>query len=54
MSEALLDAKGVHAWYGSSHVLHGVDLRIDAGETVGSSGATAWERPRSFARSSGT
>jgi branched-chain amino acid transport system ATP-binding protein len=35
MSEALLDAKGVHAWYGSSHVLHGVDLRIDAGETVG-------------------
>ena len=35
MSEALLDARGVHAWYGSSHVLHGVDLRVDAGETVG-------------------
>jgi branched-chain amino acid transport system ATP-binding protein len=35
VSEALLDARGVHAWYGSSHVLHGVDLRIDAGETVG-------------------
>ena len=35
MSEPLLDAKGVHAWYGSSHVLHGVDLSIDAGETVG-------------------
>jgi branched-chain amino acid transport system ATP-binding protein len=35
MSEPLLDAKGVHAWYGSSHVLHGVDIRIDAGETVG-------------------
>jgi len=35
MSAALLDATGVHAWYGSSHVLHGVDLRIAAGETVG-------------------
>jgi branched-chain amino acid transport system ATP-binding protein len=31
----LLDARGVHAWYGSSHVLHGVDLRIERGETVG-------------------
>jgi branched-chain amino acid transport system ATP-binding protein len=35
MSEALLDARGIHAWYGSSHVLHGVDLAIGAGETVG-------------------
>ena len=34
-SEMLLEARGVHAWYGSSHVLHGVDLRVDAGETVG-------------------
>jgi branched-chain amino acid transport system ATP-binding protein len=32
---ALLEAQGVHAWYGTSHVLHGVDLRIDRGETVG-------------------
>jgi branched-chain amino acid transport system ATP-binding protein len=35
MSEALLDAIGVHAWYGSSHVLHGVDLRIGRGQTLG-------------------
>jgi len=34
-SDLLLDARGVHAWYGSSHVLHGVDLRIGRGETVG-------------------
>ncbi len=34
-SEPLLDARGVHAWYGSSHVLHGVDLAIGRGETVG-------------------
>jgi branched-chain amino acid transport system ATP-binding protein len=35
MSAALLDARGVHAWYGSSHVLHGIDLQVSAGETVG-------------------
>ncbi len=32
---AFLDARGIHAWYGSSHVLHGVDLTIAPGETVG-------------------
>jgi len=32
---ALIEACGVHAWYGSSHVLHGVDLRIERGQTVG-------------------
>jgi len=31
----ILDAKGIHAWYGSSHVLHGVDLTIHRGETLG-------------------
>ncbi len=31
----LLDAQGLHAWYGSSHVLHGVDLKIASGMTVG-------------------
>ena len=30
-----VDAQGLHAWYGTSHVLHGVDLRIARGETVG-------------------
>ena len=35
MSEAFLEARGIHAWYGSSHVLHGVDLSIGRGETVG-------------------
>lgn len=28
-------AQQVQAWYGSSHVLHGVDLTIEPGETVG-------------------
>lgn len=33
--EALIDASQVHAWYGSSHILHGVDFRLGRGETVG-------------------
>ena len=33
--DLILDARAVHAWYGSSHVLHGVDLQIGRGETVG-------------------
>jgi branched-chain amino acid transport system ATP-binding protein len=35
MSAAFMEARGVNAWYGSSHVLHGIDLAIGAGETVG-------------------
>ena len=31
----ILHARAVHAWYGSSHVLHGVDLAVGRGETVG-------------------
>jgi branched-chain amino acid transport system ATP-binding protein len=35
MSDApLLDVRQLHAWYGESHVLHGVDLEIREGETV--------------------
>jgi branched-chain amino acid transport system ATP-binding protein len=35
MSNAkLLQVKNLMAWYGESHVLHGVDLHVDAGELV--------------------
>jgi len=34
-SDPILDARGIHAWYGSSHVLHGIDLTIGRGQTVG-------------------
>jgi branched-chain amino acid transport system ATP-binding protein len=34
-SDPILEATGIHAWYGSSHVLHGIDLSIARGETVG-------------------
>ena len=34
-TELILEARGIHAWYGSSHVLHGIELTIARGETVG-------------------
>ena len=35
MSTDLLDARGLHVYYGASHVLHGVDFRVREGEAVG-------------------
>ncbi|HWK60465.1 MAG TPA: ABC transporter ATP-binding protein [Eoetvoesiella sp.] len=32
---ALIQAQGLHTYYGESHILHGVDLRIEAGESIG-------------------
>ena len=34
MSTTLLEVRGVHAGYGGSEVLHGVDLEVGAGEVV--------------------
>ncbi|MBP2489626.1 ABC transporter ATP-binding protein [Rhizobium leguminosarum] len=31
---ALLEVQGLNAWYGESHVLHGVDMRVGEGETI--------------------
>ncbi|ACI58994.1 branched-chain amino acid transport system ATP-binding protein [Rhizobium leguminosarum] len=31
---ALLEIQGLNAWYGESHVLHGVDMRVAEGETI--------------------
>ena len=31
----IIDAQGVQAWYGSSHILHGLDFKLAKGETVG-------------------
>ena len=33
--DLIVDAQDLHAWYGSSHVLHGVSLQIGRGQTVG-------------------
>lgn len=35
MSETLLEAKELHTYYGSSHILHGVDFAIRRGEALG-------------------
>jgi branched-chain amino acid transport system ATP-binding protein len=35
MTDSLLEASGLHAFYGASHVLHGIDFTVDRGETVG-------------------
>ena len=35
MSEALVEARELHTYYGASHVLHGIDFRVNRGETVG-------------------
>ncbi|MCO6180131.1 ABC transporter ATP-binding protein [Ciceribacter sp. RN22] len=31
---ALLEVRGLNAWYGESHILHGVDMTVREGETV--------------------
>lgn len=35
MSEVLIDARNIHAGYGTSRVLHGVDLTLQRGEALG-------------------
>jgi branched-chain amino acid transport system ATP-binding protein len=34
MSTPFVELKDLHGWYGESHVLHGVDLRVEEGEVV--------------------
>src|SRR5690348_7486348 len=34
MPEALLEVAGLNAWYGESHILHGIDFSVDEGEVV--------------------
>jgi len=34
MARRFLEVKGLHAWYGESHVLHGVDFHVDEGEVL--------------------
>jgi branched-chain amino acid transport system ATP-binding protein len=34
MTQPLLKVAGLHAWYGESHVLHGVDLHVNEAETI--------------------
>src|SRR6185436_15949979 len=39
---AMLETKGLNAWYGASHILHGISISVDRGEVdalVGRNGA---------------
>jgi branched-chain amino acid transport system ATP-binding protein len=35
MNDTLVEARGIHSYYGASHVLHGVDFAVRRGEAVG-------------------
>jgi len=35
MQDLLIDARGIHTYYGASHILHGIDFRVGRGETIG-------------------
>jgi branched-chain amino acid transport system ATP-binding protein len=35
MTDTLLEASGLHTFYGVSHILHGVDFAVRRGETIG-------------------
>jgi branched-chain amino acid transport system ATP-binding protein len=43
MAEALIAARGLHSYYGASHILRGVDFHVARGETIGLMGIV---RPR--------
>ena len=45
MSEALLSVANLHAYYGESHILHGVDFSINRGELVTLLGRNGAGRP---------
>jgi branched-chain amino acid transport system ATP-binding protein len=34
MTQPLLELKNVHAWYGDSHILHGISVEVNQGECV--------------------
>jgi branched-chain amino acid transport system ATP-binding protein len=34
-AERLIEARGLHTYYGASHVLRGIDFHVDRGETIG-------------------
>jgi branched-chain amino acid transport system ATP-binding protein len=57
MSKPALEISGLNAWYGESHILHGVDLTVNQGEVVtilGRNGAGRTTTMRSILGLTGT
>ena len=44
--QPMLAIGDLHAAYGQSEVLHGLDIQVAPGEIVAVMAATAWARPR--------
>ena len=58
MADEVLRVANLHAWYGESHVLHGVDFSVHKGEVVtllgrNGAGRTSTLQARSWAWSAG-
>ena len=45
MPELMLEVRDLNAWYGESHVLHGVDFDVREGEVVTLLGRNGAGRP---------
>ena len=48
MSAPLIALEGVHAYYGASHVLHGIDLRLEPGACVSLMGRNGMGKTTTF------
>lgn len=53
MSIPALEIAGLQAWYGESHILHGVDMQVGQGEVVTLLGRNGAGRTTRCAPSSG-
>ena len=49
----IIEARELHTYYGASHILHGVDFSVRAGESIGLMGRNGMAKPRLFAPWSG-
>lgn len=43
-TDTLIQVEGLNTYYGASHILRGVDFRVQRGETIGLMAATVWAK----------
>ena len=49
---AMVETRKLHSYYGTSHILHGIDFSVRRGEAVGLMGRNGMGKRLSFARCS--